>query len=44
VLSPEIFGRLVPEPWHGLDAGQRMVEFIEKGFGIPADNSEPGKK
>jgi dipeptidyl aminopeptidase/acylaminoacyl peptidase len=31
-LGGAIFGRPVPEPWHGFDARQRMVEFIEKGF------------
>jgi dipeptidyl aminopeptidase/acylaminoacyl peptidase len=38
-----IFGRPVPEPWHGFDAGQRIVNFIEKGFGVLSDTSEPDK-
>jgi hypothetical protein len=25
-------GRPVPEPWHGYDVWQRMIEFIEKAF------------
>ena len=32
-LATGIFGRPSPEPWHGFDARQRIVEFIEKGFG-----------
>ncbi|MGD0893657.1 MAG: prolyl oligopeptidase family serine peptidase [Terracidiphilus sp.] len=32
-LGGGIFGRPSTEPWHGFDARQRMVEFIEKGFG-----------
>jgi dipeptidyl aminopeptidase/acylaminoacyl peptidase len=32
-LATGIFGRPVTEPWHGFDARQRIVEFIEKGFG-----------
>ena len=32
-LGGGIFGRPVTEPWHGFDARQRMVEFLEKGFG-----------
>jgi dipeptidyl aminopeptidase/acylaminoacyl peptidase len=32
-LGGGIFGRAVTEPWHGFDARQRIVEFIEKGFG-----------
>jgi dipeptidyl aminopeptidase/acylaminoacyl peptidase len=31
-LGGGIFGRPSPEPWHGFDARQRVVEFIEKGF------------
>jgi dipeptidyl aminopeptidase/acylaminoacyl peptidase len=38
-----IFGRPVPEPWHGFDARQRIVNFIEKGFGVLSDTSEPDK-
>jgi dipeptidyl aminopeptidase/acylaminoacyl peptidase len=32
-LAGGIFGRPSPEPWHGFDGRQRIVEFIEKGFG-----------
>ncbi len=39
-----IFGHPVPEPWHGFDARQRMVEFIEKGFGATAGDSQPDKR
>lgn len=36
-LAGAIFGRPVPEPWHGYDARQRIVEFIGKAFGgVPA--------
>ena len=31
-LAGGMFGRPSPEPWHGFDARQRLVEFIEKGF------------
>jgi len=32
-LAGGIFGRPSPEPWHGFDGRQRIVEFIEKAFG-----------
>ncbi len=32
-LGGGIFGRPSPEPWHGFDGRQRIIEFIEKGFG-----------
>jgi dipeptidyl aminopeptidase/acylaminoacyl peptidase len=32
-LSTGMYGYPSPEPWHGFDARQRIVEFIEKGFG-----------
>jgi len=35
-LAGAIFGRPVAEPWHGFDARQRIVEFIEKGFAAAA--------
>ncbi len=35
-LAIGIFGRPSTEPWHGFDARQRVVEFIEKNFGPPA--------
>jgi dipeptidyl aminopeptidase/acylaminoacyl peptidase len=31
-LAGGMFGHPSPEPWHGFDARQRVVEFIEKGF------------
>jgi dipeptidyl aminopeptidase/acylaminoacyl peptidase len=31
-LARAIYGTPVPEPWHGFDARQRMVQFIEKAF------------
>jgi dipeptidyl aminopeptidase/acylaminoacyl peptidase len=36
-LATGMFGRPSSEPWHGFDARQRMVEFIEKGFGSASD-------
>jgi len=32
-LGGAIYGNPSPEPWHGFDARQRIVEFIAKGFG-----------
>ncbi|MGA7859722.1 MAG: prolyl oligopeptidase family serine peptidase, partial [Terracidiphilus sp.] len=32
-LAIGIFGRPSPEPWHGYDARQRIVEFLDKAFG-----------
>ncbi|MGB6687477.1 MAG: prolyl oligopeptidase family serine peptidase, partial [Terracidiphilus sp.] len=40
-LAIGMFGRPSPEPWHGFDARQRLVEFVEKNFGQP--ESQPGK-
>ena len=37
-LATGMFGRPSTEPWHGFDARQRVVEFIEKAFG-----SQPAK-
>ena len=31
-LARGIFGGPSPEPWHGFDARQRIVQFIEKAF------------
>ncbi|HEY1902440.1 MAG TPA: prolyl oligopeptidase family serine peptidase [Terracidiphilus sp.] len=31
-LAVGIFGMPSPEPWHGFDGRQRIVEFLEKGF------------
>src|SRR5215472_7119194 len=33
-LAGAMFGRPVPEPWHGYDARQRIIEFLNKAFGI----------
>jgi dipeptidyl aminopeptidase/acylaminoacyl peptidase len=35
-LAGGIFGYPVAEPWHGFDARQRIVQFIEKAFSAPA--------
>ena len=35
-LATGIFGRPSPEPWHGFDGRQRIVEFLEKAFAAPA--------
>ena len=32
-LATGIFGRPSPEPWHGFDGRQRIIEFIDKAFG-----------
>ena len=32
-LARGIFGYPVSEPWHGFDARQHIVEFLQKGFG-----------
>ena len=32
-LARGIFGYPVAEPWHGFDGRQRIVEFLQKGFG-----------
>jgi dipeptidyl aminopeptidase/acylaminoacyl peptidase len=31
-LGGAVFGRPVSEPWHGYDARQRIIEFIDKAF------------
>jgi dipeptidyl aminopeptidase/acylaminoacyl peptidase len=33
-LAGAMFGRPVPEPWHGYDARQRAIEFLNKAFGV----------
>lgn len=35
-LARAIYGTPVPEPWHGFDARQRMIAFIEKAFSSAA--------
>jgi dipeptidyl aminopeptidase/acylaminoacyl peptidase len=34
-LAGGIFGRPSPEPWHGYDARQRIIDFLEKALGAP---------
>jgi acetyl esterase/lipase len=36
-LAIGMFGRPSPEPWHGYDARQRVVEFLEKALGTDAE-------
>ncbi|HEX4285041.1 MAG TPA: prolyl oligopeptidase family serine peptidase [Terracidiphilus sp.] len=33
-LAIGMFGRPSPEPWHGFDARQRVVEFLDRAFGM----------
>ena len=33
-LATGIFGRPSPEPWHGYDGRQRIIEFLNKAFGV----------
>jgi len=40
-LARGIFGYPVPEPWHGFDGRQHIVEFLKKGFG--EDSQEPAR-
>src|SRR5579862_875298 len=40
-LAVGIFGRPSPEPWHGFDARQRIVEFLDKNLGTTT--AEAGK-
>ena len=35
-LARGIFGYPVPEPWHGFDGRQHIVQFLQKGFGEEA--------
>ncbi len=43
-LAIGMFGRPSPEPWHGYDARQRVVEFLDKAFGTePAKPDAPTK-
>jgi dipeptidyl aminopeptidase/acylaminoacyl peptidase len=39
-LAIGMFGRPSPEPWHGYDARQRVVEFLEKALGTDAAKTE----
>jgi dipeptidyl aminopeptidase/acylaminoacyl peptidase len=38
-LATAMFGRPSTEPWHGYDARQRVVEFLDKAFGT--DTTKP---
>ncbi len=38
-----VVGRPVAEPWHGFDARQRIVEFIEKGFAAAAGKPDAAR-
>ncbi len=38
-LAGGMMGRPVPEPWHGYDVRQRLVEFIAKAFAASADGN-----
>ncbi len=42
-LAGGIFGRPVPEPWHGYDARQRIVEFLNKAFGAETKTERAAK-
>jgi len=39
-LGGGMFGRPSQEPWHGFDARQRVVEFIERSFGSGAGSAQ----
>jgi dipeptidyl aminopeptidase/acylaminoacyl peptidase len=39
-LGGGMFGRPSPEPWHGFDARQRLIEFIEKNVGQPSETQK----
>ncbi len=41
-LAIGMFGRPSAEPWHGFDARQRVIEFIEKNFGQTASGASNG--
>jgi dipeptidyl aminopeptidase/acylaminoacyl peptidase len=42
-LAGGMFGRPSPEPWHGYDARQRIIEFLDKAFGAPDGKSDAAK-
>jgi dipeptidyl aminopeptidase/acylaminoacyl peptidase len=42
-LAGGAYGRPSPEPWHGYDVRQRMIEFIDKAFGNSQDQSDSKK-
>jgi dipeptidyl aminopeptidase/acylaminoacyl peptidase len=39
-LAGGMMGRPVPEPWHGFDVRQRMIEFIARAFGTTGENTQ----
>jgi dipeptidyl aminopeptidase/acylaminoacyl peptidase len=39
-LAGGAYGRPSPEPWHGYDVRQRMIEFIDKAFGNAQERSD----
>ena len=43
-LAMGMFGRPVAEPWHGYDARQRIVEFLDKAFGTENTKTETAKQ
>ncbi len=43
-LAGGIFGRPVPEPWHGFDGRQRITEFLEKYLGTTTLNGLDRRK
>jgi dipeptidyl aminopeptidase/acylaminoacyl peptidase len=43
-LAMGMFGRPVAEPWHGYDARQRIVEFLNKAFGTDGAKTETAQK
>jgi len=40
-LAGGIYGRPSPEPWHGFDGRQRIIQFIQKAFGEAAQGIAP---
>ena len=43
-LAMGMYGRPVAEPWHGYDARQRIVEFLNKAFGTDGAKTETAQK
>jgi dipeptidyl aminopeptidase/acylaminoacyl peptidase len=43
-LAMGMFGRPVAEPWHGYDARQRIVEFLNKAFGTDGAKTQTAQK
>jgi dipeptidyl aminopeptidase/acylaminoacyl peptidase len=40
-LAVGMFGRPSAEPWHGYDARQRVVEFLDRSFSAEAKSPSP---